>query len=41
MVSTAELVGMHDAAIVMLRDATGQALYWSDPTSDVTIGLFN
>ncbi len=40
-VSKVELVGLHDATIVMLRDATGQALYWSDPTSDVAMGLFN
>ena len=36
-VSTVELVGLHDSTIVMLRDAAGQILYRSDPTSGVTV----
>jgi hypothetical protein len=40
-VSMVELVGLRDATIVMLRDAAGQALYRSDPTSGVTQGLLD
>jgi hypothetical protein len=36
-VSTVELVGLHDATIVLLRDATGQVLYRSDPMSGITV----